>query len=79
MIQIFGHHAVRAVLDVQEADIKEMAGGRHVFSDIKLDNGYVILSFKGSILGLGLFIDGRITSQMPRRDMVKFVELLTVS
>jgi len=70
MIQIFGHHAVRAILEICEDDINKMAEGGHISSDMKIDNGYIILSFKGAILGLGLFIDGRVTSQIPRRDLV---------
>jgi NOL1/NOP2/fmu family ribosome biogenesis protein len=74
MIQVFGHHAVRAVLNISEDDINKMAQGRHISSDMEIDNGYIILSFKGAVIGLGLFIDGRITSQIPRRDLISFIE-----
>jgi len=72
MIQIFGHHAVRALLDIQSDDINKMADGKHVSTDMEIDNGYIILSIKGAILGLGLFIDGKVTSQIPRRDIISF-------
>lgn len=73
MIQVFGHHAIRAVLDICEDDLNKMADGRHISSDMEIDNGYIILSFEGSILGLGLIIDGRVTSQIPRRDLMLLV------
>ena len=72
LIQVFGRHAVKAVLEVKADDINIMAEGGHISSDMETDNGYIILSFRGSILGLGLLIDGRVTSQMPRRDLVLF-------
>ncbi len=73
MIQVFGHHAARSVLDVTEDDIDKMAQGSYISSDMEVDNGYIIMSFKGAVIGLGLFIDGRITSQIPRRDLASFV------
>jgi NOL1/NOP2/fmu family ribosome biogenesis protein len=74
LIQIFGRHAKRAVFEVQPEDIKKMAMGMQFHTNVVLDDGYVILSFMGVIIGLGLLIDGSVSSQMPRRDLVSFVE-----
>lgn len=74
MVQIFGRHAVRGVLGITEDDLKKLAEGGHISSDIEMDNGYIILSFKGAVLGLGLLIDGRVISQVPRRDLVLIAE-----
>jgi len=74
LIQIFGRHANRTVLEVQPSDVKRMATGMQFHANIELGNGYVILSFMGAIIGLGLLIDGRVSSQIPRRDLVSFVE-----
>jgi NOL1/NOP2/fmu family ribosome biogenesis protein len=73
MIQVFGSHAVLNRMEVTEEDINIMSQGKYISSDIKTDNGYIILSFKAAVIGLGLFIDGRITSQIPRRDLVSFI------
>ncbi|MBN1626264.1 MAG: hypothetical protein JW944_07040 [Deltaproteobacteria bacterium] len=73
MIQVFGHYAIRCVLQIYEDDIKKLSEGKHISSDKEMDNGYIILSFRGAILGLGLYIDGMVTSQMPRRDLILFV------
>jgi NOL1/NOP2/fmu family ribosome biogenesis protein len=72
MIQVFGHHAVRGVLDITPDNMKKMTDGMHISTDMEIDNGYIILSFKGAILGLGLFIDGRVSSQIPGRDLILF-------
>ncbi len=74
MIQIFGRHAVRGVLGISQNDLKKLAEGEYISSDIEMDNGYIILSFNGAVLGLGLLIDGRVTSQVPRRDLVLIAE-----
>jgi len=74
MIQVFGHHAVKTVMDINADDLKKLAEGNHIFTDMKIDNGYIILSLKGNVLGLGLFIDGMVSSQMPRRDLISFIE-----
>ncbi len=74
MIQVFGHHAARSVLEVTGDDIEKMAQGSYISSDMAVDNGYIILSFKGAVIGLGLLIEGRVTSQIPRRDLVSFFE-----
>ena len=74
LIQLFGRHAVRNNLDISSEDINKMAKGGHISSDMEIDNGYIILVFKGSVIGLGLFIEGRITSQIPRRDLISFIE-----
>jgi NOL1/NOP2/fmu family ribosome biogenesis protein len=73
IIQIFGHHSLRAVLELSQSDINKIIEGRHIFADMKIDNGYIILSYRGAILGLGLYIDGRISSQMPRRDIISIL------
>ena len=73
MIQVFGHYADKAIVDIQEDDIKKMAEGEPVPCDMRMDNGYVILSSKGRMLGLGLFIDGNVRSQIHRRDIISFI------
>jgi len=74
MIQVFGHYATRSVLAISADDINRLSEGMQISSDMEVDNGYIILSFKGAALGLGLFIYGRITSQIPRRDLRLFAE-----
>lgn len=66
------HHAVRARLDIMSEEINKMAKGKHISADMKINNGYIILSFKGAMLGLGLLIDGKVSSQMPRRTWCHF-------
>jgi hypothetical protein len=74
VIQVFGHFAVRAKLNLNSDEMKKMADGQHISTDMEIDNGYIVLSFNGAVLGLGLLIDGRIEPQIPRRDIVSFMK-----
>ncbi|MFC1532646.1 hypothetical protein ACFL7M_04685 [Thermodesulfobacteriota bacterium] len=76
MIHVFGYKAVRAVLDINEKDLKRIAAGEYISADMLIDNGYVILASKSIILGLGLLIDGMVRPQIPRKDASFLVTLL---
>jgi len=74
LIQLFGRHALRNKVDISSEDVNKLAKGGHISSDMEINNGYIILSFKAAVIGLGLLIEGRITSQIPRRDLISFVD-----
>jgi NOL1/NOP2/fmu family ribosome biogenesis protein len=66
---VFGHNASRAVKKINEGDFKKLAEGEFITYERELANGYIILSMKEKILGLGLLIDGMVRSQIPRKDI----------
>ena len=68
-MQIFGYYASRAVIHLNDVHLTTLKEGETLQGDMALENGYVILSFQKQILGLGLHVDGRIHSQIPRRDI----------
>jgi NOL1/NOP2/fmu family ribosome biogenesis protein len=70
MIQRFGHNATRARVDLNKEQLLKLVGGQPIPVDLDLDEGYVILSLReGWVLGLGLFINGRIHSQLSRKTL----------
>ena len=69
IIQYFGHEAVKAVFNIDEKQLKKLLNGEYLFFDGDLENGYVILSLKGQVLGLGLLIKGEVRSQLPSDDV----------
>ena len=69
MIQIFGHSATRGVFNIYAEDLQRLIAGEFIAVDMDIDNGYVILTLDGIILGLGLLIDGKIRSQIPKKDL----------
>jgi NOL1/NOP2/fmu family ribosome biogenesis protein len=72
MIQIFGNRATRARCDLREGALQTLMAGEPIPVDLPIENGYVILSLKGHILGLGLLINGLIRSQIPRKELRSF-------
>jgi NOL1/NOP2/fmu family ribosome biogenesis protein len=66
-IQIFGPMATRGSIDINEKEFENMVAGKAFTSALMLKNGYIIISHRGSILGLGLLIDGKIHSQIPKQ------------
>jgi NOL1/NOP2/fmu family ribosome biogenesis protein len=69
IIQYIGHRATRAVFNVDEEQLRKLLKGEYLSCDNDLENGYVILSLKGQVLGLGLLIKGEVRSQLPSEDV----------
>lgn len=67
LIQLFGHLATRARVEMDEKQLKKMLSGDCIRVDLDLEDGYVLLCLKGRPLGLGIFIDGVASSQLPRK------------
>lgn len=72
MIQYFGRHAAKAVFNIDLNMLRGIVSGEYIPVDTDMENGYIILLFKGQILGLGLLINGTVRSQLPSQD-VKFL------
>ncbi len=63
-IQYFGIHATKAIFTIDQKQLRQLLDGEYLPFDQGLENGYVILSFKGQVLGLGLLIKGMVRSQL---------------
>lgn len=68
LIQMFGGHAVKARMELGQAELCSLAGGIEIPADPRLENGYVILCSRGQPLGLGLIIRGMLRSQIPKSE-----------
>ena len=73
MIQVFGRAATRARLDIDERQFQELLVGNALPFSLDLENGYVILSMNGHVLGLGLYINGLVRSQIRRSELRPFL------
>ena len=70
MIQQFGHKSTKARLGINERHLLKLLDGESIPADLDLDDGYVILDLGDRwILGLGLLINGRVQSQLPRKEI----------
>ncbi len=68
MVQLFGRGATRARIELDEDRLARLMAGERLKVDLGIDNGYVILSLGGNrILGLGLYINGEIRSQISKK------------
>ncbi len=73
-IQYFGVHATKALFKIDEKQLRQLLDGTYLPYNNELENGYVILSFKGEVLGLGLLIKGMVRSQLAL-DEVRYLSI----
>jgi len=72
MIQIFGHRATKAVVEVDEEQLAGLLSGKRLSVELPADKGYVILKLKNDrIVGLGFFINGEVASQISSKELRK--------
>ncbi len=65
MIQVFGTHATKSKITISEDDLLDLQKGQCLETVLGVGQGYVILCLDGNrILGLGLYVNGRIRSQI---------------
>ncbi|MBW2028756.1 MAG: hypothetical protein JRJ03_11035 [Deltaproteobacteria bacterium] len=69
MIRFFGHGASRARIDLKREQLVALLEQGSLKADLGVEDGYVIMSFKGRILGVGLLLRGEIRSQLPQREI----------
>ena len=67
-IQVFGRHATGAIIKIKRKEFEYLKSGIPFPADLALENGYVIISFREHVLGLGLLINDVIHPQIPRKD-----------
>ena len=69
-IQTFGRFATEAKLKISMTQLRTLLEGGEIPVDLKLNNGYVVLSVGANrVLGLGLLINGKIRSQLPKKEI----------
>jgi len=70
LIQVFGTAATKARIEIDDKQLAGLVAGQELSMDMDLDTGYVILVQRnGRVLGLGFFINGRVRSQIPKKEL----------
>jgi NOL1/NOP2/fmu family ribosome biogenesis protein len=64
MIQIFGHDATKGVYQLSGDEFENLLRGEPVEVDKAMEEGFVILRLREHVLGVGLLMQGRITSRI---------------
>jgi NOL1/NOP2/fmu family ribosome biogenesis protein len=69
-LQRFGHQATRHTLELPPAQMMQLLQEHELSLHLEWSPGYVILLYKGHILGCGLYTPGRLRSQIPSHQRV---------
>lgn len=68
-VQLFGKLATKAVVPLDIESLLGIAKGEPIMVDLKVENGYVILSYEGYPLGVGLYVDGGVMGRLPKKEI----------
>jgi NOL1/NOP2/fmu family ribosome biogenesis protein len=70
LIQVFGTAATKARIEIDDEQLTQLVAGEELSMELDLATGYVILvQPNGRVLGLGFFINGRVRSQIPKKEL----------
>jgi NOL1/NOP2/fmu family ribosome biogenesis protein len=66
MVQLLAQQATKGRFEIPEGQVHSLLAGETIPFETPLENGYVILALKDHVLGLGLLINGKVRSQIPK-------------
>jgi len=65
-LQIFGGYATKNLVHLNEEQAMVFLGGESQLSPSYLEPGYVVVFYRGDVLGCGLYSHGKLVSQIPK-------------
>ncbi len=65
-MQVLGRQATRNVVELSDEQAKRLINGGSTSADLDADNGFVLLRWRGFIVGVGFYKRPVIKSQIPR-------------
>ena len=65
-LQLFGRHATKNVVDLGAEDALKFAAGERQRISAPVEDGYVVVSHGGDVLGCGQYLDGELISLLPK-------------
>jgi NOL1/NOP2/fmu family ribosome biogenesis protein len=74
MIRVFGNKASKACFNLSKEELDRLLAGENLMAETTLEDGYVILRHEEDILGMGLLVNGKICSQLPRHNAQKLMK-----
>jgi NOL1/NOP2/fmu family ribosome biogenesis protein len=66
-LQFFGRHASRNVIDLEGDALRAFLNGESMEGSFSLEPGFVIVRWRGKVLGCAVCGKGKIRSQIPRK------------
>ena len=65
-MQVLGGHATRNMVDVNDEQAKLLINGGSLSAEVEVDNGFVLLRWRGFVVGVGFYKRPVLKSQIPR-------------
>jgi NOL1/NOP2/fmu family ribosome biogenesis protein len=65
-MQVLGGHATRNVIDLGDEQAKLLINGGSLSTDLEADNGFVLVRWRGFVVGVGFYKRPVLKSQIPR-------------
>jgi NOL1/NOP2/fmu family ribosome biogenesis protein len=76
MVQLLAPQVTKGRFEIHERQLHTLLTGEAIPLETTLENGYVVLGLKGHVLGLGLLINGKVQSQIPKSQSRLITELM---
>ena len=76
MVQLLAPQVSKGRFEIHERQLHRLLAGETLPFETTLENGYVILSMKDHVLGLGLLINGKVRSQIPKSQTRLITQLM---
>ena len=65
-LQVFGQHATKNLIHLDSADARSFMEGKTLAIESDSESGYVVVFYRGEVLGCGLYSRGLLASQIPK-------------
>jgi NOL1/NOP2/fmu family ribosome biogenesis protein len=65
-MQVLGGHATRNVVDLDDERAKLLINGGNLNVEVEADNGFVLIRWRGFVVGVGFYKRPVLKSQIPR-------------
>jgi NOL1/NOP2/fmu family ribosome biogenesis protein len=65
-LQLFGRAATKNAVDLSTTQAEKFIAGDRQSLMAELEDGYVVVSYRGDVLGCGLYTRGELVSQLPK-------------
>lgn len=74
-LQLFGRFATKNAVDLSDGEARRFIAGKRQSLVADLEDGYVVVSHRGDVLGCGLYSRGELISQLPKERRIEGKEI----
>ena len=70
-LQLFGRFATKNAVDLSDGEARRFIAGERQQLSAPVEDGYVVVSYRGDVLGCGLYSRGDLISQLPKERRIE--------